>query len=348
MKRKIYRNLLAVFFGLLCLPAWAAPTTMRFQGRLTDSQGRPIAGSPQVKFEVYDAATNGVRVWGPSSYQSVNSNDAGLFSVDIDLGANGGTVFSGSNDLYLQVTVKSGTGGIDQILSPRQHLSNVPYAFYSQIASSATTAGVANSVTDNSISNSKIQDDAVTSSKIMDRSITAVDIGLKAVLSSNIGDQEIKNLNIEDETITPSKMNISSFTNAGWIVPQGAIFLFLGASCPAGYEEVTEFRNRFAIGADIAGADPLVPDSPDGVIANTLKHKHNVATGITYGGEIEAFSSNGYVYYPGNAKVASTAVNGSPVSGVRGRDRPFDATITNETEVTPMPPGLTALFCRKQ
>ncbi len=347
-----FKNWIPAFAGMtlaiaLLNLAWAIPTTMRFQGRLTDSQGRPITGTPQVRFEIFNAASGGASVWGPSPYLSVNSNDAGLFSVDIDVGPTGGTVFSSVGDLYLQVTVKAGTGGQDQVLSPRQHLSSVPYAFFSQVASSATTAGTANSVSDNSISTSKIQDDAVTSSKILDRSILSVDIATKTVSSSNIADQGVRGINIEDGTITPAKMDVPSFTSAGWIVPQGAVFLFLGTSCPAGYTEVVEFRNRFVVGADLAGTDPLIPDSPGNTIANTLNHNHNVSANVSYGSEVQAFDDRSDWAYLPSGPAAATAVIGSPVSGAGIRGRPFTVSATTANQ-TLMPPGYTTIFCRKQ
>ncbi len=356
MKKK-----LGVCFSLLTLgmtlavSAWAIPTTMRFQGRLTDSQGRPITGTPQVRFEIFNAASGGTSVWGPSPYLSVNSNDAGLFSVDIDVGPSGGTVFSSAGDLYLQVTVKAGTGGQDQVLSPRQHLSNVPYAFFSQVASSATTAGTANSVSDNSISTAKIQDNAVTSSKIADGTIAGPDLASNAVSSTkiadgsvqgaDIADQTIANNNLTDGTITLAKLNPASFD--GLLVPPGAVFMFLGA-CPSGYIEETGFRNRFIIGADTAGVDPVVPDSPGNAITSTLNHNHSVSASVNYGGEVEAFdASSNWSYFPGSVPAAATAVQGSPVSGAGIRGRPFSVSATSANQ-TPMPPGFTIRFCRKQ
>ncbi|MCG3205429.1 MAG: hypothetical protein KCHDKBKB_02150 [Elusimicrobia bacterium] len=227
--------LLVVFVVLSAIPAMAAPTTMRFQGRLTDSQGRPIVGNPQVRFEIFNAATGGALVWGPSSYLGVTSNEAGLFSVDIDLGVNGASTFAAPNDLFLQVTVKAGTGGQDQILSPRQKLSSVPYAFYAQTASSASTAGTANSVADNSISNSKLQDNSVNSLKILDRSILSIDLSTGSVTSNNIADGSISNVDIEDETITLAKLSADILASWNLLVPKGVIVAYGGTTPPTGW-----------------------------------------------------------------------------------------------------------------
>jgi hypothetical protein len=227
---------------LLAGPLCAVPNTMRFQGRLTDSLGRPITGTPQVRYEIYDALTNGTRVWGPSSYLSVNTNEAGLFSVDIDMGMNSGAVFSNGSDLYLQVIVKSGTGGQDQILSPRQHLSNVPYAFYSQVASSATVAGTANAVSDNSISTLKVIDGAITTSKVAAHAIDPINLSI-AVTSQ----------------LTPSGM-IAMFSD----------------QCPPGWSLFSGLAGRFPLGAKGVLNMPLDSFSDISSHQHTMNHTHTM------------------------------------------------------------------------
>ncbi len=189
----------------------AAPDLFRFQGRLTDSQGRPITGTPQVSFEIYDAATAGTRLWGPTAFQNVNANDAGLFATDIGPFASQ-TIFSGTQDLYLQVTIKAGTGQTNQVLSPRQRLTAVPFSFRANRADQATTA---DTVPDGSITAAKIQSGAVGSNQISDRSIQPIDL---------------------------------STTVASQFIPSGMIAMF-ARSCPAGWTRFAEMDNRFPIGA---------------------------------------------------------------------------------------------------
>ncbi len=221
-----------LFGTILTTAAWALPNTIRFQGRLTDSQGRPIVGSPQIRFEIYDAATDGRKVWY-SPPLNVNSNEAGLFSVDIDMGPSGSAVFGSESKLFLQITVKD--TGSDQALSPRQQLSNVPFAFYSQVAASATVAATANSVSDNAISNLKILDGAVDSSKILDRSILSVDLATNAVSSLSVVDGSLANVDIQDDTITPEKLNAAAFNASSLFFPKGVIIAFGGLTPPAGW-----------------------------------------------------------------------------------------------------------------
>ncbi len=331
--------------------AWALPNTIRFQGRLTDSQGRPIVGSPQIRFEIYDAATDGRKVWY-SPPLNVNSNEAGLFSVDIDMGPSGSAVFGSESKLFLQITVKD--TGSDQALSPRQQLSNVPFAFYSQVAASATVAA---SVPDNSISKQKIQNDAIDSSKIGDRSVMTVDMATDSVSSPIIADGGVKGIDLEDETITPDKMNTAAFTTAGWVVPQGAIFMFLGANCPAGYDEVVEFRNRVAMGADIGSADPDVPNAAGqefGSKTHTHIIGHSHGTGVQQGftGQQDIGTGQNVVYFS-NPKLISGvgAFGGGDNIWLRGLDHSHQTnsqdTTTSGATLT-LPPALTTIFCRKQ
>ena len=96
------------------------PGTMNYQGRLTDSNGAPVAdASYSVIFRIYDVSDS-VR-WAET--QTVTTAD-GLFSVE--LGSNGSPmtpdIFDG--ELRLGITV-----GAAPELSPRTSLTSVPYAF---------------------------------------------------------------------------------------------------------------------------------------------------------------------------------------------------------------------------
>lgn len=196
----------------------AVPDVIRFQGRLTDSQGRPIIGTPQVSFEIYDSATGGTKLWGPTPFQFVNANDAGLFSTDIGPFASS-AIFAGGQELFLQVTIKAGTAQADQVLSPRQRLTSVPFSFQARQAENATSA---ESVPDNSISRSKIQPDAVDSGRIVDQSIQPVDL---------------------------------SATVAVQFIPSGMIAMFAKA-CPDGWTRFDLLDDRVALGASSYTGSP--------------------------------------------------------------------------------------------
>lgn len=62
------------------------PYKMNFQGKLTDSVGAPMAaGSYNMKFRIYDAATSGTLLWSEqranSASTGVTVTTGGLFTV---------------------------------------------------------------------------------------------------------------------------------------------------------------------------------------------------------------------------------------------------------------------------
>lgn len=97
------------------------PPTMNYQGYLTDSNGDPLNGMYDMVFQLYDDEFAGSVEWGPETHIDVPVSD-GLFQVALGI-----TVIMHPSDfdeaLFLAVEVE-GT-----MLSPRQPLRTVPYAF---------------------------------------------------------------------------------------------------------------------------------------------------------------------------------------------------------------------------
>lgn len=90
--------------------------TIGYQGRLTDDEGRPLDGTYEMRFFLYDAAAG-----GSSQYDSGPMNvavDGGLFTVDIDAPQ---SVFDGE-EVWLEIHVEG------EFLSPRQEIKPAPYA----------------------------------------------------------------------------------------------------------------------------------------------------------------------------------------------------------------------------
>jgi len=243
---------------------WAAPNTIRFQGRLTDAQGRPISGpSVNVQFSVYSAATGGSVLWQGPSGQTVETNDAGLFSTDIAVPTN---IISNNEELYLQVHVNDGTGL--KPLLPRQKLSSVPYAIHSVTASSAAAIG------DNIVGTNNIKMGAVTDSKISD--VSAIKI------SGQITDEQIGS--VDAAKLTNMAGVIVAFGGAtppqGWLLCDGAavsrttyasLFAAIGSAFGAGNGSTTfnvpDFRGRFLRGVD--GGTNRDPDVAVRIAMNT-------------------------------------------------------------------------------
>lgn len=117
---------LALVVCLAAAPAQAlVPTTINFQGILTDGLGGIIAdGNYGVMFSLYNSATSGAPLW--SETQTV-STSAGLFNTE--LGSSTAIPDSALMDTaaYLEITVET-----DPPISPRTRLVSAPYSFMSR------------------------------------------------------------------------------------------------------------------------------------------------------------------------------------------------------------------------
>ncbi len=130
-----------ILIGTVIIPAIAQgggdnvdiPTSISYQGYLTDKNGTPVLDPVDITFTLYTEINGGTAVWS-EVHTEVDPNE-GLFSVE--LGGNGSpmsaAIFDG--DRYLGVKV-----GDDAEMTQRQKLSSVIYAF---VAEYANTAGCA-------------------------------------------------------------------------------------------------------------------------------------------------------------------------------------------------------------
>jgi len=117
---------------LLTATACSAPTTaFTFQGMLTDPVKKPLTGSYDMTFKLFDAETAGTQMGSTVATPGVSVN-AGVFSVSLDFGL---TVFNGERR-WLEVTV-----GTD-VMAPRSEITNAPYALMAQTAQSVPWSGV--------------------------------------------------------------------------------------------------------------------------------------------------------------------------------------------------------------
>ncbi len=87
-----------------------------YQGLLTDTSGNPLSGSHSLKFELYDAASGGTKLWEQTKTGVQVQN--GLFDVQLDIDP---ADFDGQA-LWLAIRVDG------QLLSPRQEMLPAPYA----------------------------------------------------------------------------------------------------------------------------------------------------------------------------------------------------------------------------
>ena len=141
MKTQLTRIIiaLALFASLHRAPAPSAlGTAFTYQGRLNDN-GSPANGSYDLSFSLYVGSSGGVAAFGPLTNSATGVTN-GLFTVTLDFGSG---VFNGL-PYWLDISVRTNGNGAFAELSPRQQLTPVPYAVFSESAGTAATAnGVA-------------------------------------------------------------------------------------------------------------------------------------------------------------------------------------------------------------
>ena len=107
----------------------AQGTTISYQGRLNDA-GMPATGTYDLRFELYDLASNGDVVGGALTNAATPVTN-GLFSVTLNFGAG---IFTGP-PRWLQLAVRTNGQSAFTTLLPRQPLLPVPYAAMANTAS---------------------------------------------------------------------------------------------------------------------------------------------------------------------------------------------------------------------
>jgi hypothetical protein len=105
----------------LCARGWAQGTAFSYQGRLNDGAA-PANGSYDLRFGVFDAATNGSQM-GLSVTNAATAVSNGLFTVILDFG----NQFPGANR-WLEIAVRTNGAVAFTNLAPRQPLTATPYA----------------------------------------------------------------------------------------------------------------------------------------------------------------------------------------------------------------------------
>lgn len=140
----MYLRLITVLAGLLLVAsiAYAAPpTTMNYQGVLRDDLGAPLTGSVPVHFRLFDDELAGLEVWEEGgSVEAVG----GVFETVLGVTNPLEPSLFDAGPLWLQLEVDN------EVLSPRQRLTSVPWALraaQSDLADLATTATTATHAT---------------------------------------------------------------------------------------------------------------------------------------------------------------------------------------------------------
>lgn len=123
---------LAVLALLVAAPAFAqVPQDVTYTGRLVDNLGDPLAGPVNLELRIFDAETVGTQFYS-EEHLGVVLDATGGFSVQLGLGTSpmgtfDAALFSDVNR-WLEVVVGA------EVLTPRQIIGSVPWAFVAQQA----------------------------------------------------------------------------------------------------------------------------------------------------------------------------------------------------------------------
>ncbi len=107
----------------------AVPSTISYQGRLTDAAGTPVNGTVTMVFSIYNAASGGAAIWTETQSVAVSQ---GIYNVVLGSVIPIGLPFDVNYYIGLRV-------GSDAEMTPRQPLTSIGYAFRAEISNSAAT-----------------------------------------------------------------------------------------------------------------------------------------------------------------------------------------------------------------
>ena len=167
--KKLVRKTLSLFI-LICICHTSAeaqaPSTITYQGRLTNVAGDPITSSQQVTFTIYPTLTSPTVLW--SEVLLVSPDAQGVFTAVLGtVTPLQGTIFNGSNR-YIALKV-----GDDNEMVPRQLLTSVPYSISTTNIPDGSVTSV--KIETGAVATNALADNAVTTNKVENNSLTAED-----------------------------------------------------------------------------------------------------------------------------------------------------------------------------
>ena len=211
-----------------------------YQGRLLEN-GSPAEGLYDLKFELFDAATNGLSRGAHTNLATQVSN--GLFTVMLDFGS---SVFSAGDDRWLEIGTATNGGNAFITLSPRHQITSVPYALFTSDAMSASYASMAGSADTVSgtisagqltgtISSNNIGAGSITTPMLATGAVGSGQLAADAVTTEALADgavtlakMETQNLHVLNTTFTnPTPAGLDNFGYSA--AAMGSELLFIGA-----------------------------------------------------------------------------------------------------------------------
>ncbi len=220
---------LGLLFSALILVApsiRAQGTAFTYQGQLRD--GTNLAnGNYDLRFTVYDAASNGAIVGGPLTNANVLVS-GGVFSVTLDFGPG---VFTGASR-WLEIGVRAGGSGNFTPLIPRQQLVSAPYAIRAATAPASGLSGT--------ISPANIAAGTITGAMLANGTVNSQHLAAGAVGTAQLA----------EGAVTANKV----FTETNWAAPSHLVTIgnpIEGQFSYFGYSAANIGTDKFVVGAPL-------------------------------------------------------------------------------------------------
>jgi len=145
-----------------------------YQGELTFNE-QAAEGLYDFEISAYDALENGNQTGSPLTVNAVEVNN-GIFTLSLDFGD---AAFVG-NEVYLEINVRENNSGQPfNLLTPRQKLTNTPYAIHAQFVGADAVSGA--EILNGSITSQDLSNNSITATKIVDNAV-----GTEAIDSSEV------------------------------------------------------------------------------------------------------------------------------------------------------------------
>ncbi len=102
------------------------PSTIAYQGVVTDTDGKPVVGIKPMTFKIFSAGTGGSSLW--SETQQVAFNLSGEYTLALGSVTPLPATLFDSGERWLEITVDT------SVLSPRERVTSVPFSVRAEVA----------------------------------------------------------------------------------------------------------------------------------------------------------------------------------------------------------------------
>ena len=287
-----------VFVCLLQTAHAALPSTLNYQGHLTDAGGVPVDGAENMTFSIYDIDVGGTALWSETRKVTVNQ---GVFSVELGE-ASPFPVGLFENPLWIGLTV-----GSDAEMTPRRPITSTGYAFKADDAN--TLDGVSASTLDQSAHVT----DTGNPHNVTASQVGAADAG---VLAAHIGDTGNPHGVTAAQTGAPTSTEFTSHTANSAAhhlrYTDGEAVAAMGAKNDANALNHDKYNDSNAVAAILAAdgaGSTLDADLVDGLQASELIDAAQDEVRTPISSLPFTISQSGSYYLTGNLDGSSGGIN---------------------------------------